>query len=89
MSYDFNQKLTKDQLISICLFDVFTFFQKTSEIKSKSSKVKFVHSFFGRNVGLKKIISNLSDLYNSQPVHVLLDIKIHVDHFMSEIMPNE
>ena len=44
----------KGQLISKCLFGVFTFFQKTNENKSTSSKVKFVCSFFGRNVGLKK-----------------------------------
>ena len=36
------------------LFGVFTFFQKTNENKLTSSKVDFVHSFFGRNVGLKK-----------------------------------
>ena len=46
--------LTKGQLISKCLFGVFTFFQKTNENKSKSSKVEFVRSFFGRNIGLKK-----------------------------------
>ena len=36
---------TKGQLISKCLFGVFTFFQKTNENKSTSSKVKFVCSF--------------------------------------------
>ena len=41
-------------MISKCLFGVFTFFQKTNENKSTSSKVEFVSSFFGRNVGLKK-----------------------------------
>ena len=46
--------LTKGQLISKCLFGVFTFFQKTKKNKSTSSKVEFVRSFFGRNVGLKK-----------------------------------
>ena len=46
--------LSKGQLISKCLFGVFTFFQKTNENKSTSSKVEFVRSFFGRNVGLKK-----------------------------------
>ena len=44
----------KGQLISKCLFAVITFFQKTNENKSTSSKVEFVCSFFGRNVGLKK-----------------------------------
>ena len=44
----------KGQLISKCLFGVFTFFQKTNENKQTSSKVEFVHSFFGRNVSLKK-----------------------------------
>ena len=44
----------KGQLISKCLFGVFTFFQKTNENKSTSSKVEFVRSFFGRNVGLKQ-----------------------------------
>ena len=42
------------QLILTCLFGVFTFFQKTNKNKSTSSKVEFVCSFFGRNVGLKK-----------------------------------
>ena len=46
--------MAKGQLISKCLFGIFTFFQKTNENKSTSSKVKFVCSFFGRNVGLKK-----------------------------------
>ena len=41
------------QLISKCLFGVFTFFHKTNENMSTSSKVVFVRSFFGRNVGLK------------------------------------
>jgi hypothetical protein len=44
----------KGQLISKCLFGIFTFFQTTNENKSTSSKVEFVRSFFGRNVGLKK-----------------------------------
>ena len=44
----------KGQLISKCLSGVFTFFQKTNENKSTSSKNEFVRSFFGRNVGLKK-----------------------------------
>ena len=41
------------QLISKCLFGVFTFFQETNENKSTSSEVEFVRSFFGRNFGLK------------------------------------
>ena len=45
---------TKGQLISKCHFGAFTFFQKTNKNKSTSSKVEFVCSFFGRNVGLKK-----------------------------------
>ena len=45
---------TKGQLISKCIFGVFTFFQKTNENKSTSSKVEFVRLFFGRNVCLKK-----------------------------------
>ena len=44
----------KGQLISKCLYGVFTFFQKTNKNKSTSSKVEFVCSFFGRIVGLKK-----------------------------------
>ena len=44
----------KGQLISKCLFGVFTFFQKTNKNKSTSSKVEFVWSFFWRNVILKK-----------------------------------
>ena len=46
--------LPKGQLISKCLFGVFTFFRKTNEHKSTSSKVEFVCLFFGRNIGLKK-----------------------------------
>ena len=44
----------KGQIISKCLFSVFTFFQKTKENNSMSSKVEFVCSLFGRNVSLKK-----------------------------------
>ena len=51
---DIYQILSKGQLISKCLFGVFTFFQKMNENKSTSSKVELVYSFFGRNVGLKK-----------------------------------
>ena len=53
---DMNLKLptNKGYLISKCLFDAFTFFQKTNENKPTSSKVEFVSSFFGRNVGMKK-----------------------------------
>ena len=43
----------KGQLISKCLFGVFTFFQKMNENKSTSSKVEFVRSFLVRSVGLK------------------------------------
>ena len=46
--------LIKGQLISKYLFGVYTFFQETNKNKSTSSKVEFVHSFFVRNVGLKK-----------------------------------
>ena len=45
---------SKGQLILKCLFGVFNFLQKTNENKSNSSKIEFVHSFFGGNVGLKK-----------------------------------
>ena len=48
------KKCSTGQLISKCLFGVFTIFQKTDKNKSKSSKVEFVCSFFGRNVSLKK-----------------------------------
>ena len=46
---------TKGQLISKCIFGIFTFFQKTNENKSTSSKVEFVRLFFGWNVDLKKL----------------------------------
>ena len=46
--------LLKGQIISKCLFGVFNFFQKTYENKSTSSKVEFICSFFGRNMGFKK-----------------------------------
>ena len=45
---------TKGQLILKCLFCVFNFLQKTNKKKSHSSKIEFVHSIFGGNVGLKK-----------------------------------
>ena len=45
----------KGQLISKCLFGVFTFFLITNQNKLTSSKVEFVCLFFGRNVGLKKL----------------------------------
>ena len=45
---------TKGQLILRCLLGVFTFFWKTKENKSKSSKVEIVRLFFGSNIGLKK-----------------------------------
>ena len=54
--------IAKGQLISKCLFGVFTFFQKTNENKSTSSKNEFVCSFFWKKRRLEKIISNLSDL---------------------------
>ena len=43
----------KGQLISKCLFCVFNFFQTTNKNKSHSSKIEFVRSLFGGNVGLK------------------------------------
>ena len=42
------------QLISKCLFGVFNFLQKTIENNSHGSKIEFVRSYFGGNVGLKK-----------------------------------
>ena len=50
----FLRRIPKGQLISKCFFGVFTFFQKTNENKSTSSKDEFVRSFFGRNVSWKK-----------------------------------
>ena len=44
----------KGQLISKCLFWCLHFLPKINKNKSTSSKVEFVRSFFGRNVGLKK-----------------------------------
>ena len=46
--------MSKGQLISKCLFGVFNFLQETNENKSHSSKIEFIRSFFGGNVGLKK-----------------------------------
>ena len=43
----------KGQLISKCLFGVFNFLQKTNENMSHNSKIEFVCSLFGGNVGLK------------------------------------
>ena len=50
----FSLYIPKGRLISKSLFCVFTFFQKTNENKSTSSKVEFVRSFFGRNFSWKK-----------------------------------
>ena len=40
--------LSKDQIISKCLFGVFIFFQKMNKITSHSSKNESIRSFFGR-----------------------------------------
>ena len=55
MSY-YARKIDKPKvhLISKSLLGVFTFLKKMNENKSPSSKVEFVRSFFGRNIGLKK-----------------------------------
>ena len=50
-----NATSPKGQLISKFLFDAFTFFQKTNENKSTSSKVDFFLFVFGRKVSLKKL----------------------------------
>ena len=47
-------RCTKGHLIPKCLFGVFNFLQKTNENKSHSSKIEFLCSFFGGNVGLKE-----------------------------------
>ena len=44
--------IVASSLSTLC--GVFTFFQKTNENKSTSSKVELFLSFSGRNVGLKK-----------------------------------
>ena len=44
----------KGQLILKCLIGVFTFCQNRNQNNWTSSKVEFVHSLFGRNIGLKK-----------------------------------
>ena len=44
----------KGQLISKCFFGVADFLQETNENKSHSSKIEFIRSIFGGNVGLKK-----------------------------------
>ena len=55
-----NKGCTKGQLISKCLFG--NFLQKTNENKSHISKIEFVCSFFGGNVGLKKSFKFYLDL---------------------------
>ena len=45
---------SKGQLISKGLFGVFNFLKKTNKNKSHCSKIEFLRSFFGGNVGLKK-----------------------------------
>ena len=47
------QEWSKGQLISKCIFGIFTSFKKRNEKKSTSSKVEFVRSFLGRNISLK------------------------------------
>ena len=54
ISESFTLLQPKGQLITKCLFGVFNFLQKTNENKSHSSKIEFVRSLFGGNVGLKK-----------------------------------
>ena len=79
------------QVFSKCLFDVFNFFQKTNENKLRyhSSKIKFVHSFFGRKIVLKKsfwlrkyILEIMKSIYstkqNSLSIMYLLQ-KISID----------
>ena len=46
--------LPKGHLISKHFFGVFTSSKQMNETKSTRSKVEFICSFFGRNVGLKK-----------------------------------
>ena len=63
-------------------FGVFTFFQKMNKNKSTSSKVKFVRSFFGRNVSLKKsfwICLTFSTLLNFGKRYKD-DLKVIFDH---------
>ena len=47
--------LSNGQLISKCLFGVFTFFQKTNQNKSTNSKVEFVRSFFWKKRRLEQV----------------------------------
>ena len=70
---------TNGQLILKCLFGVFTFFQKTNENKSTSSKVEFVRSFFRRNVGLKKSF-RICLTFTSRYVFLLVFSKIVCNH---------
>ena len=64
-------KAPKGQLISKCLFGVFSFFQKPIENKSTSSKVEFDHSFFGRNVSLKKSFQIFLTFSGTHNTHIL------------------
>ena len=66
---------TKGQLISKCLFDVFTFFQKMNVNKSTSSEVEFVRSFFGRNVGLKKSFRICLTFITAGPLLFCIDLR--------------
>ena len=54
LTYPFIRDL-KGQLISKYLFGVFNFLQKTNKNKSDSSKIEFIRSFFGENIGWKKL----------------------------------
>jgi hypothetical protein len=59
-------EISKGQLMSKCLFGDFNFFQKTNENTSHSSKSEFVHSFFGRIRGYKKLFRNFLTFRNVQ-----------------------
>ena len=54
--------LVKGQIISKGLFDILEFHQKTNERIRFNSKNEFV---FGRIRGYQKVLSKLSDLYQS------------------------
>ena len=64
--YFLSKTCLKGQLISKCLFGVFNFLQKTNKNKSHSSKIEFLCSFFGGNVGLKKLFQ-LCLTFTTQP----------------------
>ena len=72
----------KGQLISKCLSGDFNFLQYPNENKSHRSKIEFVCSFFGGNVGLKNLFDFVWPLtFEFAGIFFLVDMS-HFVHFI-------